>query len=293
MYERFSTGSLSAEQAERVIAARRTSLWYSDYQKEYQTIDAACRLRNELSAAPAVIDEINTPEQGFELYRDRLYRVDQAYRHVVAAWRQTEYDVPAIKDDLERAYTVFQRSLGQAWQKQLDSMESGRFREFSHRRSSTIAKSNRVLRTGRNLPLSFPTHCATKWPRNSPEQWLRRIDTAPNWRHGAASCRHTRSLAWPLCCRTAHCRSTRRTITASWLTVAVHRAPITVMPYCPSMTVERSCTGISWSLIAIRRETSLNHAACCTSTTTASTKPATRPYRNATPSTLANPPSRI
>ena len=42
----------------------------------------------------------------------------------MAAWRQTEYDVPAIKDDLERAYTVFQRSLGQAWQKQLDSMES-------------------------------------------------------------------------------------------------------------------------------------------------------------------------
>lgn len=124
MYERFSTGSLSAEQAERVIAARRTSLWYGDYQKEYQTIEAACRLRHELSAAPAVIDEITTPEQGFELYRDRLYRVDQAYRHVVAAWRQTEYDVPAIKDDLERAYAVFQRSLGQAWQKQLDFMDS-------------------------------------------------------------------------------------------------------------------------------------------------------------------------
>ena len=94
MYERLSTCSLSMEQTERIIAVRRTSLWYEEYRKEYQAIEAACRLRYELSEASEAIDAIATPEQGFELYRDRLYRVDQAYRHVVAAWRQTEYDVP-------------------------------------------------------------------------------------------------------------------------------------------------------------------------------------------------------
>ena len=124
MYERLSTCSLSMEQTERIIAARHTSLWYEDYRQEYRAIEAACRLRYELSEASETIETITTPQRAFALYRDRLYRVDQAYRHVMAAWRQTEYDVPAIKDDLERAYTVFQRSLGQAWQKQLDSMES-------------------------------------------------------------------------------------------------------------------------------------------------------------------------
>ena len=36
------------EQTERIIAARRTSLWYEEYRKEYQAIKAACRLRYEL-----------------------------------------------------------------------------------------------------------------------------------------------------------------------------------------------------------------------------------------------------
>ena len=168
----------------------------------------------------------------------------------------------------------------------------GRCRMFPRRRSSTVVRSNRVLRTGRNWPSSFPTPCATKWPRNSPEQWLRRIGTAPNCRHSAACCRHTRNSAWRPCCRTAHCRSILRTTMASWPTAAIHRAPITVTPYCPSMTVGRSCTGISWNSIATKRETSSNHAACCTSTTTASMKPATQLCRNVTPSTRANPPSR-
>ena len=175
----------------------------------------------------------------------------------------------------------------------LTSWIPGRFRILLRRRSSTIAKLNRVLRTGRNWPSSFLMPYVTKWLRNLPKQWLRRIDTAQNCRRNAAYYRLTPNSAWPLCCRTAHCHSILQTTTASWPTVAVHRAPITVMPYCPSMTVGRSCTGISWNSIAIRRETSSNHAACCTSTTTVSMKPATQLCRNVTPSTRANPPSRI
>ena len=196
------------------------------------------------SEASETIDAIATPEQGFELYRDRLYRVDQAYRHVVAAWRQTEYDVPRLR----MIWNVPTRCSSGLWvrhgRNSLTPWNPGRFPDVPAQ-TEFLPSPGRTTYCEReeNLPLSFPTHCATKWPRNSPEQWLRRIDTAPNWRHGAACCRHTRSSAWPLCCRTAHCRSTRRTTTASWLTVAVHRVPITVTPYCPSMTVERSCTG--------------------------------------------------
>lgn len=124
MRERLGNGSLTAEQVERVMAARRGGLWFDEYRAQYEAINAACVLRRELDGSTAVIDAITAPDRGFDLYRDRLYRVDQAYRHFVIAWRHVNHDAPAIRDDLERAYALFQHRLGQAWQQQLDDMDS-------------------------------------------------------------------------------------------------------------------------------------------------------------------------
>ncbi|QOL34200.1 BREX-1 system phosphatase PglZ type A [Bifidobacterium lemurum] len=124
MYERLAAHSLPADMVRKIIAERRSGLWFSDFRAKYEAIAAASVLRRELDDGPPLIDDINSAEQGFVLYRDRLYAVDQAYRRFTIAWRSADDDVPVIRQELENSYTTFQRALGQAWQQQIDTLSS-------------------------------------------------------------------------------------------------------------------------------------------------------------------------
>lgn len=124
MYEQLSTHSLTDDKVRQVFAERRGGLWFGEFKTKYEAIATASTLRHELDEALTLLDEMNSPERGFALYRDRLYKVDQAYRHFTAAWRYADNDVPVIQQELESAYSAYQRSLGQAWQKQIDTLPS-------------------------------------------------------------------------------------------------------------------------------------------------------------------------
>jgi uncharacterized protein (TIGR02687 family) len=122
LYEQVGNRSISDDVVQRIIANRRMRLWFTEFENDYSAIAAASFLYKELDECTPLINSIIAPEQGFSLYRDRLFKVDQAYRRFVFAWKKADSQAPAISSDLENLYASFQRSLGTSWQKQIDSL---------------------------------------------------------------------------------------------------------------------------------------------------------------------------
>lgn len=127
LYERLGEQSITDDQVQRVINGRRQKLWYADYAKQYDCIAAASRLRAVLTECSGLVGTISSPEQGMELYADKLYKADGAYRRYVLAWHRVNPDAVSVDDDLQSAYETYQQDLGQAWQKQVDTLSQWKF----------------------------------------------------------------------------------------------------------------------------------------------------------------------
>ena len=57
----------------------------------------------------------------------KLYKADGAYRKYVLAWHRANPDAVSVDDDLQSAYEAYQQDLGQAWQKQVDTLSQWKF----------------------------------------------------------------------------------------------------------------------------------------------------------------------
>lgn len=125
LYQGVGNESISHKDVQNIIRERAPRLWYNDYQDDYEAIGAASGLRSLLDENEPLMDDIDSPKQGFTLYANRLYLVDQAYRLFVCAWKNStrQIECSGIRDNLEHRYSLFQSHLGGVWQRQLDTLD--------------------------------------------------------------------------------------------------------------------------------------------------------------------------
>lgn len=89
--------------------------WHARYEPFYAALEAAARFAQATAALETAAP--GSPDQLFAAYGARLYQVDQAYRHYVAASDRAESGLLApLTDAIEREYGhAFLEPIGEAW----------------------------------------------------------------------------------------------------------------------------------------------------------------------------------
>ncbi|PJM72966.1 BREX-1 system phosphatase PglZ type A [Bifidobacterium primatium] len=125
LYQEVGNETIADDDVQAIIRERTPHIWYDDYRTDYEAIGAASRLRATLDECEEAIDGIDSPERGFAMYAQHLYRADQTYREFVRAWKRQgrRAEASAIRDDLELRYSRFQSRLGETWQRQVDKLD--------------------------------------------------------------------------------------------------------------------------------------------------------------------------
>ncbi len=129
-------GTVSDGAVQDVIAERRRGekLWPGEtgVREEYDYVAAASLLQATLQQCTKLLDTMESPSQGMELYASELYKADQAYRHYVMARKQLDdegLDAAGLDRALQGAYATYQSASGAAWQRQVDALSAWRFDE--------------------------------------------------------------------------------------------------------------------------------------------------------------------
>ena len=125
-------GSISDDAVRDIVAERRRGekLWPGDerLRQGYDYVTAASALQATLRNCTKLLDTMESPSQGMELYASELYKADQAYRHYVMARKQAEsFDAPGLDRMMQGAYAAYQSALGAAWQQQVDTLAAWHF----------------------------------------------------------------------------------------------------------------------------------------------------------------------
>lgn len=128
LFERLGYDSITDDEIQRIVTARRGGLWYEEYEPLYACIAAASRLRATLNECSGLLISVDSPERGIELYASELYKADRAYREYVTAWRRAHPEARSVDTDLQESYRSYQHALGQAWQMQVDKLERWSFK---------------------------------------------------------------------------------------------------------------------------------------------------------------------
>ena len=151
LFERLGSQSITDDQVQRIINGRKQKLWYAEYADQYECIAAASRLRAVLAECGELISTISSPEQGMKLYAEKLYKADGAYRKYVLAWHRANPDAVSVDDDLQSAYEAYQQDLGQAWQKQVDTLSQWKFIDMDAQTNFYEREIAPVLKSGRKI----------------------------------------------------------------------------------------------------------------------------------------------
>lgn len=101
-----------------VLRDREDSPWVSEFEREYDAIEAAV----DLFAATAEKPWAATFDEGLDRYRSQWFLVDQHYRHYVHAARQTGDFLDDLSAQVEIRYLEFLQDLGNTWQDQVDEV---------------------------------------------------------------------------------------------------------------------------------------------------------------------------
>ena len=156
LLEQLGNHEIANVDVQRIIAERERGekLWPGQLKikKKYEGIKTASNLRATLEECTKLLDTLESPEQGIQLYADELYKADRAYRQYMIAWQQSGIsDVPALDDDLQASYEKYQSDLGEVWQKQIDTLGKWSFEginaqvEFYKREVAPHLESGRKL----------------------------------------------------------------------------------------------------------------------------------------------------
>jgi len=119
-----SDQSITARDVAEIVYARQDTVWFAAYRTIYTAIASAAELLGNLAA---VNFDMSSLDDGLEKYRTRWFRMDQLYRQFVLAYRTAEHQQPleALRDQVEMRYVnFFVYELGNAWQKQVDGVDS-------------------------------------------------------------------------------------------------------------------------------------------------------------------------
>lgn len=116
--------TVTAREVAEIVRKRQSSLWLDGYKKLYAAIATGSELLTELAS-------LNLGAQSFDealdRYRREWFRIDQLYRQFTFAARTAEYPKPleALREQVEKRYTnTFLYALGNAWQKQVDAVDT-------------------------------------------------------------------------------------------------------------------------------------------------------------------------
>lgn len=116
--------TVTAREVAEIVRKRQSSLWLDGYKQLYAAIATGSELLTELAS-------LNLGSQSFDealdRYRREWFRIDQLYRQFTFAARTAEYPKPleALREQVEKRYTnTFLYALGNAWQNQVDSVDT-------------------------------------------------------------------------------------------------------------------------------------------------------------------------
>lgn len=151
LFERLGEQSITDDQVRRIVNGRRRKLWYAQYAEQYACIMAASGLHDTLVKCADLIGDINSPEQGMELYAKKLYKADGAYRKYVLAWNKANPDATGVNNDLQDEYEAYQQDLGRAWQAQIDTLNQWRFVGVDSQTDFYEYKVEPTLKAGRKI----------------------------------------------------------------------------------------------------------------------------------------------
>jgi uncharacterized protein (TIGR02687 family) len=118
--------TVTPREVAEVVRARQSSVWVDSYGQLYTAIASASQLLSELASLDLGIQSF---DDGLERYRREWFRIDQLYRQFVYAARTAEYPKPleALREQVEKRYVnKFLYDLGNAWQHQIDQVETWR-----------------------------------------------------------------------------------------------------------------------------------------------------------------------
>lgn len=115
--------ALPPDQVREIVRKRSTTTWFDDHVHSYRAIAAAADCLSRIDTfTPAISD----PADGVRRYADDFSAIDRAYRTFRQHLDAAETELPTeLSELLEHRYVEdYQRPLAEAWQQQLDTLES-------------------------------------------------------------------------------------------------------------------------------------------------------------------------
>jgi uncharacterized protein (TIGR02687 family) len=122
--------SVTPREVAEVVRQRQSSVWIDGYGLLYTAIDRASELLGELASLNLAMQ---TFDDGLERYRREWFRIDQLYRQFTHAYRTFEgpHPLEPVREQVEKRYTnKFVYELGNAWQQQVDQVDSWRSKDL-------------------------------------------------------------------------------------------------------------------------------------------------------------------
>lgn len=121
-------GSLDYDFFEKIININRSnSIWFKFYEQEYNLILSIIAFNRSIDIP---FFENETPNEYIKMYTEKLYRVDQTYRHCITLLKKVESNdtIDKIFENINLKYeNVFLKKLGSNFANGLSKMDSWRF----------------------------------------------------------------------------------------------------------------------------------------------------------------------
>lgn len=144
-----SDRTISAREVSETIHGRQSSIWVDSYRDLYTAIEAASELLSNLAAIETF--EVSSFDAGLQKYQREWFRIDQLYRHLELVTRTTDFGgvLETLRDNVENYYVnKFLFPLGDAWQHQVDAVETWRSNDLRPQSSFYLDHIEPIIQKG-------------------------------------------------------------------------------------------------------------------------------------------------
>jgi len=143
--------TVTAREVADVVRERQRTLWADGYRQLYTAIGCASELLAELSSISFAMTSF---DDGLQKYRREWFRIDQLYRHFTFSYRTFEgpHPLEPLREQVEKRYiNTFVYGLGNAWQQQVDAVDTWRSSELGSQTSFYRENVDRLLRDNKKV----------------------------------------------------------------------------------------------------------------------------------------------
>ena len=116
---------ITAGESTKLIRQRRIGHWYRSFKHEYEAVELAGRLIEQISDVCNL--QMQSPEEGFSRYTESWYQVDQLYRQFCFNEKRCTHNslLQPLAEKVEQLYSnKFLLPLGDRWQAVVDQQEN-------------------------------------------------------------------------------------------------------------------------------------------------------------------------